>query len=562
MKKIHALFLSFLLLIPLHTPEGNSSCDGKTLYVGGSGEGNYTTIQDAVFAANDGDTIFVYSGVYHESVFISKRIKLIGENKNDTIIEAGLYGFGINVSCSGVKIKNFSIIKASWDSAAIVLFNSKNCSIESCKIYNNEWTGISLVNADENEIKDCEILKNSIGVELLSSNKNIISKCKLYKNGDGFLIGRSNENRIQECNISNNSWGGVELMDAENNAISDCLFYGNGIIIYGSLIDHFIHNISGDTIDGKPILYIKNKECNLSSIDAGEIIMVGCNNFLMKNCNIEGGDAAIEIAYCNDGIIKNCSMHGRHYGLLAYNIDKCTIESNFIKGGSEDGIDLNGCNNNMIGHNRIIYAENNAISLTQSLNNTIYENDISNNGMGILVFSYSDYNNVSGNHVYSNQLCGISIQGGSYNVVYDNMIEGSQMWCGIAIVKSWTKYNIIRKNNISRNKCGVHLEGVGNLIEDNDIYANGYSIYLSAWLSKCKRNVITKNNFIGNLKDASFEVDILSLNKWDGNYWDNWNIPAPKPIFGYAIIEFGRYGFGIRFPWINFDMHPSMKPLD
>jgi len=33
---------------------------GNTLYVGGSGPGNYTSIQDAIDDASDGDTVYVY----------------------------------------------------------------------------------------------------------------------------------------------------------------------------------------------------------------------------------------------------------------------------------------------------------------------------------------------------------------------------------------------------------------------------------------------------------------------------------------------------------------------
>lgn len=42
--------------------------EGKTLYVGGSGPGNYTTIQSAINESSNGDTVFVYSGIYYDNV--------------------------------------------------------------------------------------------------------------------------------------------------------------------------------------------------------------------------------------------------------------------------------------------------------------------------------------------------------------------------------------------------------------------------------------------------------------------------------------------------------------
>ena len=62
---------------------------GKTLYVGGSGPGNYSKIQDAINNASDNDTVFVYddSSPYYENIVMDKPINLIGENMNSTVID-------------------------------------------------------------------------------------------------------------------------------------------------------------------------------------------------------------------------------------------------------------------------------------------------------------------------------------------------------------------------------------------------------------------------------------------------------------------------------------------
>ena len=46
------------------------------LYVGGTGNGNYSSIQETINASNSGDTIYVYSGIYNETLEINKSISL------------------------------------------------------------------------------------------------------------------------------------------------------------------------------------------------------------------------------------------------------------------------------------------------------------------------------------------------------------------------------------------------------------------------------------------------------------------------------------------------------
>jgi len=89
---------------------------GNWLYVGGSGPGNYTKIQDAINASSDGDIVFVYddSSPYYESLIINKSITLKGENKNTTIIDGTISNTSlITIESSDIYIGDFTIRNSS-----------------------------------------------------------------------------------------------------------------------------------------------------------------------------------------------------------------------------------------------------------------------------------------------------------------------------------------------------------------------------------------------------------------------------------------------------------------
>ena len=84
---------------------------GNILYVGGSGPGNYTSIQDAINDSNSGDTVFVFddSSPYYENVIVDKSISLIGEDRNTTFIDGDLKTSVIEVISENVIIDSFTI---------------------------------------------------------------------------------------------------------------------------------------------------------------------------------------------------------------------------------------------------------------------------------------------------------------------------------------------------------------------------------------------------------------------------------------------------------------------
>lgn len=228
-------------------PTFQSQMNGNTLYVGGSGPGNYTKIQNAINNASDGDTVFVYddSSPYIENVVVHTSISLIGEDKQTTVI----FGVGNNnasvyVQSEEVTVRGFTLTH-SYEGIRV---ESNNCSIENNIITHNK-EGIDVFLTDNILIKGNVISNNSQGLyiisfkgaiisgNIISGNTNhginlgtenaLITLNTISDNGlDGIMIGRDN-NIIRQNNIINNGGFGVHIWNSKNNSILQNNIYNN-----------------------------------------------------------------------------------------------------------------------------------------------------------------------------------------------------------------------------------------------------------------------------------------------------------------------------------------------
>jgi len=298
-KKIIGIFVCMLLIGTVLSVSGNVDVErttirlssGNTLYVGGSGPGNYTSIQGAIDDAEDGDTVFVYddSSPYYENVVVDESINLVGEDKATTIIDGDYNKCSVvDIREDGVLVSGFTIIKC-WfyaiilrrcgnavikdniisigiengysDPFGIYLVESRNNLIQENKIFNSKglgdgissytsaresyfnnisgneifgfkW-GINIENYDDVILYNNYIYNNmKIGIRIKNSAKTLISNNIIIENGydrprGGILLDNCENITITNNHISNNNPEGVYLYQSINNKIHQNNFINN-----------------------------------------------------------------------------------------------------------------------------------------------------------------------------------------------------------------------------------------------------------------------------------------------------------------------------------------------
>ena len=198
----------FLSVFNVFLPVETCVASGNTIYVDDSGGADYTNIQDAVNAANDSDTIYVYGGTYNENVVINKSLTLTGGGSGITTINGeGDHTLKVtsdNVTISGFKIKN--TYGSSY--ACIQLYYVINCQINDI-IAQYGGNTLYLVGSNTNTIEDNTIESGNIGIFFSTSDGNIITNNYIQNNNvyGISLSSNSASNIIYKNDFSNNLLG-------------------------------------------------------------------------------------------------------------------------------------------------------------------------------------------------------------------------------------------------------------------------------------------------------------------------------------------------------------------
>lgn len=235
---------------------------GITIYVddnntqgpwNGSYDYPYQYIRDGILHASDGDTVYVFNGLYNETVILNKSIYFRGQEQENTIIDGHNNGSVIQVTSDKVIIRRLTIRNSGGhqgDAGITVTVNTT--TITECTFYRTR-SGISAQNNSETIITNSRFHTNGYGIEFSSSAFVTIDQCTFYhngigvylydthcititnsytdSNGIGFLCERSTNIQISDSAARDNddNEGGMFFSSCAYINIINCNLYHNGV---------------------------------------------------------------------------------------------------------------------------------------------------------------------------------------------------------------------------------------------------------------------------------------------------------------------------------------------
>ena len=257
----------------------NSFLPGEIVYVDytnvngpwtGTEQFPFYSIQQAIENVSNGVVIYVKKGHYREHVFIDKMVTILGENKENTIIDGSNYSTPVRINGAKVSIKNTTITNSGGFHGDAGI----NCSADDCFI------------------SDCVFFRTKTGVICQQQENMSITDCFFYGNGDGIQIHQSQKIDISHNVFTHNSFG-IVILDSSHLSISSNDATVNGIALY-------MENTSSVMVD-HCAMYNNND-------NQGGIFLEQCWDVVINNSHIVHNGFGIKTEQCNDICISHCSL--------------------------------------------------------------------------------------------------------------------------------------------------------------------------------------------------------------------------------------------------------------
>ena len=225
----------------LHDSDPNDSNSVPSVNITINVPTNVSTIQRAINAGIDGDTIMVSEGSYYENInFSGRAVSLTGTDPNDpnvvasTIIDANNTSLDVAVFNSGEDANSvIDGITLTGGRYGIYCASSSAPTVQRCVTRNNSNSGVRASSASPT-VSDCEISQNNYDGLQLTSSAATITRCRILSNTNRGIYCSEYSGTIQNCVIAKNGGYGLYCQSSSASIINCTIVSNTTYGIYGA----------------------------------------------------------------------------------------------------------------------------------------------------------------------------------------------------------------------------------------------------------------------------------------------------------------------------------------
>jgi parallel beta-helix repeat protein len=356
---------------------------GRTLIV--DQDNGYASVDGALKAANDGDTILVHSGTYYGRLTVDRAVTITGVDTGGgrPVINGRGMGDVVTITVSGVRLEGF-IVKNSYGAGSGILVRADDCIVAG------------------NDVTRC-----IDGIRIDDARNVTVSGNHVYDNGDaGIYVTNVSDVRVTG-NRANDNLYGAYMEKSSDSTLSDNNCSNNiDIDIYLEYMKDSI--IRGNTVTSERI---KDKKIDGIGIRYGTNVTFD-GNYVSRHYY------GIKVYESQDCLVENNVADGSGVNIrLDFNTTDTTLRNNTVRNGV-DNIYLHSSAYANIVENNTCYNGREGIYVLESAGNVVRANEVYNNSVGIRLVSTTG-NTVTGNYAYANNWENINADGGD-NLIYGN----------------------------------------------------------------------------------------------------------------------------------------------
>lgn len=285
------------------------------------------------------------------------------------------------------------------------------------------------------------------------------------------------------------------------------------------------------------------------------IFQISANNFSIKGLTLVNVGqsytkdyAAILVSDSDNFIIEDNDLQKVFFGILVEKSKNGIIKDNRVSSNavsqakSGNGIHLWHCQKMNISQNELTGLRD-GIYFEFVKESKVFNNRSQGNLRYGLHFMFSNENSYFEN-VFKNNGAGVAIMFSKFVKMFDNRFElnwGSASY-GLLLKEIYDAE--IERNVFDENTIGISVDGSTRInYKDNTFSNNGWAVTI---IGACYENVFSKNNFMNNAFDLSYNSKI-NTNVFEGNFWSDYtgydldrngvgDIPyRPVKLFSYVV---------------------------